>query len=147
VDPTPSQASRPLGWWLKEADARIDAAFDRALGARGLDRRRWQVLATVARGSSTQHDVAAALSRFDSDAEIATIVADLLERGMVRRGGDDQLEITDRGMLAHEQAAREVDVIRTRVATALGHDGYEELIGLLVRLVEAFPDSPSSNGS
>jgi hypothetical protein len=33
------------------------------------------------------------------------------------------------------------------VTTALGHDGYEQLIGLLIRLVEAFPDNPSNNGS
>lgn len=147
MDPTPSQAARPLGWWLKEADARIDAAFERGLGLQGLDRRRWQVLTTVARAQSTQPAVAAALSRFDSDAEIAAIVADLLERGMLRRSDGNQLEITDRGTQAHQQAAREVDVIRTRVGAALGHDGYEQLIGLLARLVEAFPDTPSNNGS
>lgn len=96
----------------------------------------WQILATLVRGRSTQHGVAAALSRLDNDAKIAAIVADLIERRMVRRGGDDQLEITDRGTQALEQAAREVDVIRARVGTALGHDGYEQLIGLLIRLVE-----------
>jgi hypothetical protein len=147
VNPTHGPASRPLGWWLKEADARIDAAFDRALRLRGLDRRRWQILATLARGPFTQRGVAAALSRFDDDAEIAAIVADLLERGMVRHGGDDQLELTDRGTHAQQQAAREVDVIRARVGTALGPDGYEQLIALLTRLVEALPDSPSDNGS
>ena len=100
MDPTHGPASRPLGWWLKEADARIDAAFDRSLGLRGLDRRRWQILATLARGPLTQQGVAAALSRFDDDAEIAAIVADLLERGSVRRRGDAQLELTDQGTQA-----------------------------------------------
>ena len=39
--------SRPVGWWLKEADARLDAAFDRTLAGRDVDRRGWQVLATL----------------------------------------------------------------------------------------------------
>ncbi|CAN5740894.1 hypothetical protein BH23ACT10_BH23ACT10_30360 [soil metagenome] len=99
------RTARPLGWWLKEADARIDDAFDRGLGSLGLDRRRWQILATLARGPLPQGDIAAALSRFDDDAEIAAVVADLLDHGMVHRGSEDVLEITDRGAQAHQQAA------------------------------------------
>lgn len=36
---TEQALERPIGWWLKEADARLDAAFDRALEGRGVDRR------------------------------------------------------------------------------------------------------------
>lgn len=146
-DNSHDRSARPVGWWLKEADARIDAAFDRALGLHDLDRRRWQILATLARGPSTQGGIAAALSRFDDDAEIAAVVADLFDRRMVRRGADDLVEITDRGVRAQRQAAQQVDGIRTRVGAALGDDGYQQLIALLMRLVEAFPDAPSHNGS
>lgn len=140
------RTARPLGWWLKEADARIDAAFDRALGRLGLDRRGWQILATLARQASTQRDVAAALSRFADDVDIVTAVADLVDRGMVRRGADDVLELTDRGARTQEQAGRQVDVVRGRVGAALGDDGYTQLINLLRQLVEALPDDAWRNG-
>lgn len=138
---------RPLGWWLKEADGRIDGAFDRALGLRGLDRRRWQVLASLARGSMAQADVAAALSRFDDDAEIAEIVTDLVARGLVHRDADDRLQLSGRGVRVQQEAAREVGVIRDRVGAALGEAGYEELIDLLMQLVDAFPHDQHRNGS
>lgn len=138
---------RPLGWWLKEADARIDGTFERALRRHGLDRRGWQVLNTVARGPSTRHGIAAALSRFGDDAEIAAVVADLLDGDLVGRGADDLLELTDRGVRAHRSAAQQVEGIRARVGDALGDDGHEQLIALLTRLVGAFPEAPSTNGS
>jgi hypothetical protein len=34
---------RPIGWWLKQLDARIEASFDAALADVGVDRRRWQI--------------------------------------------------------------------------------------------------------
>lgn len=141
-----ARRERPLGWWLKEADGRIDAAFDRALGLRGLDRRRWQVLASLARAPMAQADVAAALSRFDDDAEIGQIVTDLVGRGLVR-GDPDRLELSDRGVRVQQEAAREVGVIRDRVGAALGEAGYEALIDLLMQLVDAFPDDQHRNGS
>ncbi len=50
---------RPIGWWLKEADARIDAALD----GMDVDRRRWQVLTTLTEGPATVDDFADALRR------------------------------------------------------------------------------------
>lgn len=141
------RAARPLGWWLKEADARIDNAFERALGGLGLDRRRWQILATLAAGPAQQGDIAAALSRFDDDAEIAAVVADLLDREMVRRDVDGALEITDQGAQAKLQAAEQIDRVRTRVSEALGDEGYGQLVGLLMQLVDGLSADPWRNGA
>lgn len=33
---------RPIGWWLKEADARLEAAFDNALAGQDVDPRGWR---------------------------------------------------------------------------------------------------------
>jgi len=54
--------SRPVGWWLKEADARLDAAFDRSLVGRNVDRRGWQILASLARSPTRRTDVSAFLA-------------------------------------------------------------------------------------
>ncbi len=45
-------STRPIGWWLKEADVRPVAAFDSALEGTDVDRRSWQVLASLSRGST-----------------------------------------------------------------------------------------------
>ena len=57
--------SRPIGWWLKEAGARLDAVFDRSLQGCGLDRRGWQVLASLARRPTRLSELISRLSSFD----------------------------------------------------------------------------------
>jgi DNA-binding MarR family transcriptional regulator len=132
--------SRPIGWWLKEADARIDAAFDRALGPAGLDRRRWQLLASLSRGPADQGDLAGALRRFDDRADVDVVVGDLIDTGLVTREPDGRLALTAHGATIHARAAEEVAVVRERVAAALGTDGYVRLIELLGHLVTALDD-------
>ncbi|MDP8907614.1 MAG: hypothetical protein M3N47_00540, partial [Chloroflexota bacterium] len=56
--------ARPIGWWLKEADARLDAAFDRQLQSRNVDRRGWQVLASLARRPTSRSELIASLAAF-----------------------------------------------------------------------------------
>jgi len=48
---------RPIGWWLKEAGARLDAALDDVLARHDVGRRDWQVLATLARSPARRTDV------------------------------------------------------------------------------------------
>lgn len=64
---TDEQRSRPVGWWLKEADARLSVAFDRILEGSEVDRRGWQVLSS--------------LTSFDSPAAVHGVVGELEARG------------------------------------------------------------------
>lgn len=130
---------RPIGWWLKEADARLDAAFDSSLSAQRVDRRGWQVLATLARVSTPRADIVASLAAFDRSAVVEDVVDELQRRGWVEEP-DGVLRLTPAG--THEQAALAplVEDVRRLVAAALPEDDYLVLVRLLARLVAGLPE-------
>lgn len=135
---------RPIGWWLKEADARLDAAFDTALADHGVDRRGWQVLASLARSSAARAEIVATLAPFDEPAVINRVVDDLQRHGWVA-DSDGQLQLTSEGVRKQGSLAPLVDGVRRQVANALPEDDYATLIGLLARLVAAL--APASTKS
>lgn len=83
IEETPN---RPIGWWLKEADARLEAAFDSALQAEGTDRRSWQVLATLASSPRPRAEVVASLTAFDEPAVLDRILGGTRRRGAGAEG-------------------------------------------------------------
>lgn len=132
----PQGLSRPIGWWLKEADARLDAAFDRSLIGRTVDRRGWQVLATLTRRPTSREELVASLAAFDSPAEIDAALSDLSSQGWI----DDSaglLRLTADGQREHADLAPLVDDVRGQVAAALPQEDYLTLVNLLERLVAA----------
>jgi hypothetical protein len=137
--------ARPIGWWLKEADARIDEAFDRALLQTGLDRRRWQLLASLSRGPADQRDLTAALRRFDAAAAIDAVVRDLVDGGLVAWTDGEQLELTTQGRATQRHAAELVDTVRQQVSASLDEDDYTRLVLLLAQLVEGLEQEPGAS--
>ena len=129
------EPARPLGWWLKEADARLDDAFDRAFATVGRTRREWQVLNTLAARPTARDDLAAALSAFSPPGEVHAVLDDLTARGEVT-ATDGTLGLTAAGAGAQAQLASLVAQVRQRVGAALPPDDYVTLVGLLERLVE-----------
>lgn len=127
---------RPIGWWLKEADAQLDAAFDRALDGFPLDRRAWQVLSTVARRPSGEVELAAALAAFDPPQVIHDILSHLVSRGWVT-SVEDELRLTEEGSRQHEAIVPLVNQVRHQVSAALPRDDYLALAHLLQRLTDA----------
>ena len=130
---------RPVGWWLKEADARLDAAFDAALSAAGADRRGWQVLATLRRSAAPRAAIVASLAAFDEPAVVEGVLEDLQRRGWVEES-NAQWQLTPAGLQKHADLAPLVASIRGQVATALPDDDYALLIDLLARLVAGLPE-------
>ena len=128
--------SRPVGWWLKEADARLDAAFDRSLAGRDVDRRGWQVLATLARRSTTREELVATLAAFDSPAAVEVVVHGLSSLGWIEEDGG-LLRLTADGEREHADLAPLIEGVRGRVAAVLPPDDYITLVRLLERLVAA----------
>jgi len=130
---------RPIGWWLKEADARLDAAFDSTLRTQGVDRRGWQVLATLARSSTRRVDVVAALASFDEPAVVEGVVDELRRRGWVDES-HGALRLTPVGAQEQEALAPLVENVRHQVAAALPEGDYLILVRLLARLVAGLPE-------
>jgi hypothetical protein len=132
---------RPIGWWLKEADARLDAAFARELAEFGVDRRAWQVLASLADGARTRDELAAALAAFDASDAVDRVVDQLTRDGWVAES-DAGLRLTSEGVARRRELAARVGTIRDRVRDALPGDDYVTLVRLLQRLVERFEPPP-----
>ena len=138
--------SRPIGWWLKEADAQLDRAFERAF-EQALDRaadhgrRTWQVLSTLAAGPATAGDVIAGLAAFDSSDAVRAVLDDLRSRGeVVDEAGT--LRLTAVGKRTHQALAPLAGTVRRRVSAALPEQDYRTLVVLLARLVEGLGDGP-----
>ena len=133
---------RPIGWWLKEADARLEEAFDVRLRAHGVTSRRgWQVLASAARAPIRRVDLVADLSSFDSAPTVQRLIDELSDEGwLIEEAGT--LHLTDEGVDLHARLSAGIAEIRGWVAEALPGDDYQTLVNLLRRLVDAFPAVP-----
>jgi hypothetical protein len=142
-DPNSQRAGfRPIGWWLKEADARLEAAFDVRLRAYGVrSRRGWQVLASAARAPVRRADLVADLSSFDSAATVEQVVDDLAAEGWLTDNAGT-LRLTLEGEDLQATLSASIAEIRGWVAEALPGEDYQTLVDLLRRLVEAFPPAP-----
>lgn len=129
-----STPTRPIGWWLSEAGASLDAAFERCLEGREVDRRGWQVLASLARRPASRSEIVSMLASFDSPVAVDEVVGDLTARGWVEESAD-QLRLTRAG--EREQAALQplIDDVRKQVTRALPDDDYVTLIRLLEQLI------------
>ncbi len=137
-----SDGFRPLGWWLKEADARLEHAFDVRLRAHGVTSRRgWQVLASVARAPVARADLVADLAPFDTAEAIERLITKLVEEGLLTEEAG-MLRLTSGGRDVHAALADQVVQIRSWVAEALPGDDYTTLVRLLRQLVDAFPAVP-----
>ena len=135
---------RPVGWWLKEADAQLNAAFDVALQGAGADRRSWQILNSLSRGPMPRADVMTALASFDGPAAVDEILDLLRAREWVQES-DEPLALTAAGAVQHQALAPLVDGVRQRVAAALPPDDYVTLIELLARLAKAVSPPATTN--
>jgi hypothetical protein len=138
----PTEGFRPIGWWLKEADARLEHAFDVRLRAHGVTSRRgWQVLASVARAPVARADLVADLATFDPVEAIEQLLTEFQAEGWLTEE-DGLLRLTSSGAELHAALRAQAVVIRNWVADALPGDDYPTLVTLLRQLVEAFPAVP-----
>jgi hypothetical protein len=127
--------TRPVGWWLKEADALLDAAFDAALLGTEVDRRGWQILTTLARQPMGRPALLAALASFDPPEVVERAIVETLSRGWVEASGD-VLRLTSAGSQKQQTLHPHVARVRDMVSAALPQEDYAQLVGLLARLVE-----------
>ena len=130
---------RPIGWWLKEADRRLDTAFDQVLAGHDVGRRDWQVLAMLAGSPTPRSDIVAALAAFDEPAVVDSVVDGLRSRGWVEES-HGRMHLSQVGARHHSALAPLVGQVRDQVAAALPGDEYATLVRLLARLVTALPE-------
>ena len=127
--------SRPIGWWLKRADASIEAAFASALTRVDLDRRGWQLLEAVASGMPDRTGLAKVLRPFGTVEEVGESIDELVGRGLLAWHGENELALTPDGRLAHGEAAAAVRGVRERLSTGMSREEYASLVRGLARIV------------
>ena len=130
-----------MGWWLKEADALLDAAFDAALDGTGVDRRGWQLLATLARAPMRRGELLASLASFDPPQVLGRVLDEVVSRGWVEET-DGVLRLTTVGSAQQQAVGPRVEEVRSKVSAALPQADYVQLISLLARLVEGLRSTP-----
>ncbi|MEV5960793.1 MarR family transcriptional regulator [Kribbella sp. NPDC051952] len=119
-----SDDNKPIGWWLKEVDRRLEASFEQVLAADGLTRRQWQALNAAAGPES----IATALAPFltGDPAELAAVTDPLVERGWLR--GD---HLTAAGAEALGELTAKVQAQRKRVTAGVSDQEYAATVGVL----------------
>ncbi len=147
---------RPMGYWIKEIDRRIEAEFERLLTDEQLTRRHWQVLTTLARGPASRADLDAALAPFVPS--VRSEIDGLISRGWATESrqaaapvdtvatGENAapvgpaarptglISLTTAGRAAHDRAAERVRAFRTHVTDGLSEQDYRTLVTLLERV-------------
>ena len=129
---------RPLGYWIKEIDRRIEADFGRLLEDEDLTRRHWQVLTTLAeREAGTLAELDRALAPFTPT--VRPQHDDLIHRGWATEAagpgpGAAAVALTAAGRAAHDRVSERVRAFRAQVTEGLSEDDYATLITLLERV-------------
>ncbi|WP_426507164.1 hypothetical protein ACPPVO_53600 [Dactylosporangium sp. McL0621] len=102
---------RPIGYWLRELDRRLELAFADALSASGATRREWQVLNGL--GPDAPFWVA-------GEPTYADVVSSLTARGWTTPDGT----VTEAGAAARAALAKSVEEIRAKSLTGVEDDSY-----------------------
>ncbi len=133
---------RPIGWWLKTADARIEQAFEDVFERQSITRREWQVLEPVSRNPVGEPEL---LKELDAFVGAQDAVDTLRRRGLLATDADGVLTLTDAGRVAHGRAAVGVGTVRSAVSAALPGENYATLTRLLADLVDGLQRTSKSS--
>ncbi len=126
IDMYMSEDNKPIGWWLKELDRRIEAWFERLLAGEGLGRRQWQALNAAA----GDEPIGVALAPFlTGEAELQAAIEPLTARGWLT--GE---ELTAEGQAALERLTGLVVTQRQQLSAGIGDGEYAVALGVLRKM-------------
>ncbi|MHA4812337.1 hypothetical protein ACX0G9_29855 [Flavitalea flava] len=99
----PDKSFKPIGWYLKEADALITRFFNSSLENSGITRSHWQVIKTIAdEGRLNKKEYYRRVNRFLTEQELEHILFSLLERGWLLLDKEDYF-FTNTGKIEFER--------------------------------------------
>ena len=127
---------RPIGFWLKLVDSKIDEQFASTLDEHGVTRRQWQLLNVLTQEPATEERLDAAVAPFLSaeDGESsAEHLAELVDSGWVALMRS-QYELTERGRAALDRLSDVVATQRTLVTEGLTQQQYDDTLAVLERM-------------
>jgi hypothetical protein len=126
---------RPIGYWLKELDGRLERDFERGLAGDGLLRRHWQVLNGLRQGGTTREAIATWPFWTEGDVTLDEVIDELTGRGWVERDGA-ALRLTPAGEEAHARVSDRVTALRHLLLKNITEDEYVATVRVLKRMVD-----------
>lgn len=126
---------RPIGYWLKRADALLTARIDEAQRENGLTRLEWQIL-NVIHDARVVHSerVVESLRPFASAFDVIGTLDSLAERSVVA-SADDAFSLTEAGEEMYERALAVQQDIRRQAFEGISEGEYDTTMRALERLV------------
>jgi len=123
---------KPIGYWLKHLHNLLEKQFDLALADLSVNRRQWQLLNTLSRGTRTQKELREGLAPFwtDGEPDPREPLADLAARGWTQ-DDDGAISLTEQGRAAHADLAARIDRTRAAVLGDLPAEQYAETVRVL----------------
>ncbi|WP_067710992.1 MarR family winged helix-turn-helix transcriptional regulator [Nocardia yamanashiensis] len=127
---------KPLGYWLIHIHNGLEANFAALLESKGVVRRQWQIMNTLARGPLHLPDLDHALAPFlDADTPtVAGLLDPLAARGWLVLDPTGAYALTDLGRTEYTGLAERIDTERAATIEGLTRADYDTLIDQLRRI-------------
>jgi hypothetical protein len=127
---------KPIGYWLKELDRRIEQTLDRALAGEGVTRRDWQVLNALEPEPAARDEVLDKLRPFwGEDAAAPDAVLDgLIDRGWALLDANHRYSLAPEGESARALLLERITQLRTAIADGVTPEQYNTTIDTLARM-------------
>jgi hypothetical protein len=127
---------KPIGYWLKELDRRIEATLDQALADEGVTRRDWQVLNALETAPAARDAIVDALRPFwgAGAADPDDVLEALVARGWALRDADHRYALSPEGDATRSTLLERVKELRMAIADGVTPDDYQTTIATLERM-------------
>jgi DNA-binding MarR family transcriptional regulator len=127
---------KPIGYWLKELDRRIEDTLDRTLAGEAVTRRDWQVLNALSTQGVAREAVVETLRPFWGTGAIEPdqVLDGLVTRGWVLRDADSRFRLSPEGDAARAGLLERVKELRMTIADGVTPEDYQTTIDTLERM-------------
>ncbi len=122
---------KPIGYWLKELDRRIEATLDRALAEDGVNRRQWQVMNVLGPAPAARAEVLEALRPFGETGEA---LDELVARGWALRDADARVALSAEGERVKGALLERIKELRMSIADGVTPEQYNTTIDTLEKM-------------
>jgi DNA-binding PadR family transcriptional regulator len=126
---------RPIGFWLKLLDRRLDAGLDAVLIGVGLTRRHWQVCNVLHGRPASVAEVDEAVQPFldAQEPSLAPVLDQLVSDGWAQRDGT-RFELSAAGVARFDRVLDRVSAFRRSAIEGIADDEYNVAISVLERM-------------
>jgi DNA-binding MarR family transcriptional regulator len=130
-----TESEKPIGYWLKELDRRIDQQFESQLGTARLSRRQWQLLTLLDNNPRSVPELQTELQPFlEGTAEdLSDALAGLVTRGWAE-SENNIVNLTETGQAQFEIVKATVTGLRQALMTGISPEEYQATIDVLARM-------------